>query len=569
MNGLIGLIAAVAIVSTASVAMAQPPPSGEFMDVDAKPVLDWSVPDRYAASWDAYHPATGYRRDFVNPSSWTLSLNGCASSAVRRITGYTFTVTQVGATWTQTRRTTACRLDLQTLPAQGLYSVKLVLHTDMGVAPGVSLPASRFASIRDIVIVSMGDSLASGEGNPDVPGLYGIGEVRPVQWKDRRCHRSAKSGPSLAAKAYEDSSPHTSVTFLSVACSGAELPHLFNTPYAGSEPNGTMLAPQVEQVRSLVERPIDALLISAGVNDLGFSDIIERCVRNTNVVPGHQGCVTEGGLADKIYGLRSQYAQLALVVAFGLPQTREIYLSDYPSSVFVGGACGKLAGSLPGLGIDALEGQEMDIQGTALNAKITQATDAFREYRWNRIGPLDTSFRTHGYCADDSWFTSYEKSMTTQGNAQGTAHPNAAGHVAYGNLIRQAMVPTQGSTPFRKLTVTIEAVKSTSVGVINPVLWRYQNDPYGQMLPLSVPQNGQWTPVPASAGTFTLDVFVAPASPRHAIELRITLAGMLPIHHVRDDGFGAGLHEVVHPTGTLAVRYRVDAQSVGPPGVGH
>ena len=49
-----------------------------------------------------------------------------------------------------------------------------------------------------------------------------------------------------------------------------------------------------------------------------------------------------------------------------------------------------------------------------------------------------------------------------------------------------------------------------------------------------------WTPIPAADGTYTLDVYTAPSSPRHATELGMTLWHILPIHHTRDDGYGVG-----------------------------
>src|SRR3546814_6617011 len=73
---------------------------------------------------------------------------------------------------------------------------------------------------KDLLIVSIGDSMASGEGNPDgytwVPALNN----HITDWVYRRCHRSKTSGHALAAKAIEDASDKTSVTFLSYACSG-------------------------------------------------------------------------------------------------------------------------------------------------------------------------------------------------------------------------------------------------------------------------------------------------------------------------------------------------------------
>ncbi|HZM67883.1 MAG TPA: hypothetical protein VFC16_16450 [Nakamurella sp.] len=425
------------------------PPPAVILDLTAKPVLKWSVPDRYQASWSAYNSATSsYDPAVINPTAWSLQLDGCSSTAVAAITGYHFTVARIGTRWQRTVDTAACRLNLKRLlPAQGAYRVSLTLHT-RGSVPGVSRPASRTARIRDYLIVSVGDSLASGEGNPDRPGSYHVhvdlhghvsaSTVRAAQWKDRRCHRSANSGPARAAAALERSSPYTSVTFVSLACSGAEIANLIDVPYAGSEPIGhSTVRPQTEAVAALVGphaprggRTIDSMLISAGINDLHFSDIIARCA--TNVEPpwvDSASCVTDGGIAGSLDGLRRSYALLAFVVAWSLPNTRKVYLNDYPANVFEGGGCGLLG--IAGVGIDAHEGAVMTRWGERMNAAIATAARTFAgdPERWNLVGGLEQRFNGHAYCAAHSWFVSYEHSWRYQGNNKGTAHPNAAGQV--------------------------------------------------------------------------------------------------------------------------------------------
>jgi hypothetical protein len=573
-------------------------PSGDFLDDGAKPVLDWSPAGRFAASWDAWDPDTAtYDPKFVNPKGWSVNLNGCASTSVRRITSYTFTLAQLGTAWTHTRTTPACRLELHNLlPAQGYYLATLTLHTDMGVSPGVSRPVNRTVRIHDLLIVSIGDSLASGEGNPDVPGSYSISinrhleptvtkVNRPVQWQDRRCHRSAKSGPSLAAKAFENLNTKTSVTFLSFACSGAEIRHLISDPYEGSEPIGSQpLPPQVDAVSALVGpgaprggRPIDALLISIGINEIHFADIVTRCAENNNHRIGHKQCVTDGGTVQALDTLLSKdpkdakhsYPALADALRAKLPATREVYLSGYPAGVFRGGGCGMLG--LPAIGIDEAEGEEMYTWGLFLNAKIRQAAVTFRggDDRWNLVGDLAGPFDSHRYCDRDSWFTKFEQSWAYQGNKNGTAHPNAAGHIAYANLLRQAMVPDQGSQPYRHLTITIKSVKvangSHSVDrTIELTLYQGQGIDATLTRYLQVPQDGQWHQVPPELGTFTLDVFPAPASPRHATALYMDFGHILGITGTRSNNFDAGSHTTIHPAGSLAVSYTVTAARTSP-----
>lgn len=110
-------------------------------------------------------------------------------------------------------------------------------------------------AVRDILVASMGDSFASGEGNPDVvarldrkavvrprtredgvkESLHGLpkravkpdGKIAPgthARWLDQRCHRSMYSAHSRAAIALALAGErHHAVTFVSYACSGAEI----------------------------------------------------------------------------------------------------------------------------------------------------------------------------------------------------------------------------------------------------------------------------------------------------------------------------------------------------------
>ncbi len=118
--------------------------------------------------------------------------------------------------------------------------------------------------VHDVLVVSIGDSFSSGEGNPDVPakmrwtsstakdpitipdqdefavpGFIPMrkrdGDYFAAQWIDRACHRSAYSYPVRSAIQIALNDKHRSVTFLGYACSGAEVnAGLFN-PFMGPE----------------------------------------------------------------------------------------------------------------------------------------------------------------------------------------------------------------------------------------------------------------------------------------------------------------------------------------------
>ena len=140
--------------------------------------------------------------------------------------------------------------------------------------------------VADLLIVGMGDSFATGEGNPDVPvrfsreraadygkptkdpgaaSLVGyparVGSWRQIgdreflaenaRWLDQACHRSLYSHQLRAALQIAIESPHRAVTFAGVACSGSEVGLGVFLRYKGNEwvPN----PPEYSQISALAE----------------------------------------------------------------------------------------------------------------------------------------------------------------------------------------------------------------------------------------------------------------------------------------------------------------------------
>lgn len=130
--------------------------------------------------------------------------------------------------------------------------------------------------VSDLLIVGLGDSFASGEGNPDVPvrfsrdrtADYGksstssalsgyparAGNWRQIgdrafieqnaRWQDQACHRSLYSHQFRAALQLAVEDPHRAVTYVGFACSGAEITFGLFLRYKGNEwvPNPPMLS---------------------------------------------------------------------------------------------------------------------------------------------------------------------------------------------------------------------------------------------------------------------------------------------------------------------------------------
>ena len=184
-------------------------------------------------------------------------------------------------------------------------------------------------AVRDIFIAGLGDSIASGEGNPDrpialvrrrlllpllsrhglarnitaraAPAIRAAGPAkRPdslqvwqrqsALWFNSACHRSLYSYQTRTALALAVQYPHIAVTYLPLACTGATIADgLFGSQHArecpptksGANCSGTVNA-QLAELREAVtaakrrqpDRRLDLVLLSIGANDINFSGLV-------------------------------------------------------------------------------------------------------------------------------------------------------------------------------------------------------------------------------------------------------------------------------------------------------
>ena len=158
-----------------------------------KVALDWSVADRLAgpASVDESAPARAVTLQVAVDST-----GACPRDPRFELDGNAIT----------SRPTAGCAFDLAPVkPGEH----RLTLDGDQGDEQAeIDLDA------HDLLVVSLGDSVASGEGNPDGPGIH---------WLEKRCHRSLRSGAAQATRAVERGDRHSVVTFVPLACSGATI----------------------------------------------------------------------------------------------------------------------------------------------------------------------------------------------------------------------------------------------------------------------------------------------------------------------------------------------------------
>jgi lysophospholipase L1-like esterase len=215
------------------------------------------------------------------------------------------------------------------------YGRTTVVTADVSSAEGNQRTFTEIA-VRDIFIAGLGDSVASGEGNPDRPvaladdgfcfrsylGTAAAQYYRPSRagykggraceapdsltvwqrqsalWFNPACHRSLYSYQTRAALALAIRYPHIAVTYLPLACTGATiadglfgsqrardcLPSKSGTGACQGTVNG-QLAELREAVsaakRRQADRQLDLVLLSVGANDIYFSGLVADVIVDT------------------------------------------------------------------------------------------------------------------------------------------------------------------------------------------------------------------------------------------------------------------------------------------------
>jgi hypothetical protein len=251
------------------------------------------------------------------------------------------------------------------------------------------------ARVRDLLIAGLGDSFASGEGNPNLPVAFSetrrFRNLFPVrqqndasgnaQWTDELCHRSLYGQQLRTALQIAVENPQTSVTFLDLSCSGASItdgilgPQTYVERIASSDRNTSLVGRPISggerdsQLYRLVRelcrdtpdmrrglpycpekafrRPLDFLLLSVGGNDIGFANIVAwaslRDTVSTSIAGFLGATVSDEEFSRRMRDvLPTSYAKLAAALEATVPVTSaadgvfdpsRIILSAYPDLV--------------------------------------------------------------------------------------------------------------------------------------------------------------------------------------------------------------------------------------------
>jgi hypothetical protein len=240
------------------------------------------------------------------------------------------------------------------------YGRTTLASVDVASGPGATQRLSSEIAVRDIFIAGLGDSIASGEGNPDRAialsddgfcfrsylGAAGAEYYRPSRagykggracdaqdpvqvwqrqsalWLNAPCHRSLYSYQARTALALAVRYPHIAVTYLPLACTGATIPDgLFGPQGArecppsksGSSCPGTSAA-QLTELRDALaaarrrqpSRKLDLILLSIGANDINFSGLVADVIVDT---PTERALFRRTGVIGSIEDSRAALAR--------------------------------------------------------------------------------------------------------------------------------------------------------------------------------------------------------------------------------------------------------------------
>ncbi len=357
-----------------------------------------------------------------------------------------------------------------------LPSTEETLIVNISRENGSILTLNQEVKIDHKVIVVLGDSYASGEGVPDVNQQIEQYMIPPVthlndtHWWDKKCHRSLPTSALYAAMEWislPKKTKHRAVSFLSYACSGAEIGDLIIegkmvslnnppipefggilTPYSGRETKeqlkyhqknpswncrdkciqdvykGDYIEPQLNQaIRDLCPGTItktlpfwtcseeiiqpDLLVLSVGGNDVGFGELITSAL----IPECERNCL--GDVDRTIFNeLKKKYAFMATTINQHLSPKNVIVL-DYgdPTKDENGDYC-KYDGSIfeGGVGIGPFRISEREYKKAytkivrPLNSTIKKVVREYKPYNWHWVGGMQEATKTKGICSKKSWF---------------------------------------------------------------------------------------------------------------------------------------------------------------------
>jgi hypothetical protein len=197
------------------------------------------------------------------------------------------------------------------------------------------------SSIEPIRLLALGDSYISGEG------AYSYRDGTDTS--NNKCHQSTISYPYLLGASL-------AAEYHSAACSGAvtgniidpEHPNQLKKPvaqnsYSNSEINYAIQTGQVgtiEQLKYISSLKPNTIILSIGGNDIGFADVVKRCVLSFAWDPCYHKQSERKSLLLTIYSKFSALKATYSKILSEAPKGARLYVTGYPQVVNPTGNCG-------------------------------------------------------------------------------------------------------------------------------------------------------------------------------------------------------------------------------------
>ncbi len=374
-------------------------------------------------------------RTYVNPAGgYRLTFDASQSSGILPTSTFTWTVSGSGH---RAIHLTGEHVALS-LP-QGKYKVKL---QSSGLAGTLNpTTTSTKIQVKDVLIVSIGDSFASGEGDPVVPANDSSDGARwayspdpAMDEQNADAHRSTISGPAGFALALQEENPHEAVTFVSVANSGASISQGLLGPMRSVGNPRVLLPAEIAELKDIIgSRRINVLTLSVGGNDIGFTNQVESLIENTATGNPSPSAI-DASVNSDLKALPGLYARLNKAIK-GLHAAR-VLVTDYPNQFLNQDG---VVSSIPGpFGTTLISTSDAQFATQAITIPLNNAiAAAATKFKWTFVDLLP-SFSTHGYPSTDTWIRQLDQSLDMEGNVDGVFHPNAMGQQAIAQLLLPA-----------------------------------------------------------------------------------------------------------------------------------
>ena len=407
--------------------------------------VDWTMPQRLNPEDSSWPGPQGLPpAKYVSPDDWTVNLFLTDGTGRFCPSGVTWEWKVTGGGKTDTLDSNRCTAQAK-VAKLGEYSVKAIELKD--ASPTGVEATNEHVVVKDWLILGLGDSNGSGQGNPP--------------YINKQCDRSVVSYQYQTALYIEKHDPRSSVTFVFDSCSGARSDQVWQNTYEGQEPGaGVELPPQLDQVKSVIgKRKPDAVIISVGINDLFFGSIMSFCttyIANTSNTHGHtpetpdcqiqhvsptvdangyttgytySNDVGDGTVAARTAGRLAVLPNRLALLDKHLTSldAAHIFASQYPDETT--DAKGLCNGTGPRPRLSSGVWGWLQQTGTALN-DIVAGTSSLG---WIPITGVAAGFIGHGYCSPDSYFDTPLQSQLEQWNLYGSFHATAKGAaITYG-----------------------------------------------------------------------------------------------------------------------------------------